>query len=298
VLWIALGIVAVVVAFYAYDAWNAVRIASAISEYEASQPKDTHGVILGKEGYRKMAGKTACLLIHGFRGSPEVFQELAQVLVDEGISVDAMLLPGHARGIEDLAATRWANWTAAVESAYLHLKEQHQQAFVIGFSLGALLAAHLATRHSPTGVIAISPLIRVNPKRYGDVSLRVRLWLAKGFFFTRVLELHRPSDIHDPVVKEACRSHPFYPIGTSQSILELTQMTMKEVRRIKCPLLVLQSRHDQVVDPSASEAFYNAAASADKELQWFENSGHELLLDQEKQQVFANVLEFLRKRSN
>lgn len=294
--WIILGGIALVLVMaYVGDARHASRVAREITEFESKLTFDEQGIETGKNSFLMMSREPACLLVHGFRGSTEVFRELAEFLSSSQITVNALLLPGHGRKVNALAASRWQNWNNAVESAYLHLKEVHEKIFIVGFSLGGLIALRIASRHPVDGVVAISPLISINPKRYGLLSPSLQVSLARFLLFTRILKSNSLPDVLDRDALEKLNTHPFHPIEACRSLLELVDTSQAEIRRVRCPLLVQQSRHDQVVDPQSVQDFYDEVVSGDKKLTWYEDSGHELLLDREKEAVFGEILAFIKK---
>ena len=67
-------------------------------------------------------GKTGCLLIHGFTGTPKEMRMLGDFLAAEGYTVLAPRLFGHATAPADMARARWADWVASVEDGMNLLK--------------------------------------------------------------------------------------------------------------------------------------------------------------------------------
>ena len=59
------------------------------------------------------------------------------------------------------------------------------------------------------------------------------------------------------------------------------------------PILVIQSRNDNVINPDSANIIYNSVESIDKKLSWYENSGHVITLDNEKDRLHEEVLTFL-----
>jgi esterase/lipase len=49
------------------------------------------------------------------------------------------------------------------------------------------------------------------------------------------------------------------------------------------------------VHPSAPETIYREVSSTVKELHWFDHSAHKVILDDERDQVFALTLAFIEK---
>ena len=57
----------------------------------------------------------------------------------------------------------------------------------------------------------------------------------------------------------------------------------EQLPNIDSPLLVIQSRNDNVVDPDSANVIYDNAASGKKQIEWFEKSGHVITLGPEKE---------------
>jgi carboxylesterase len=82
------------------------------------------------------------LLLHGFTSHPLLtLGPLPQVLREAGFAVSQPALPGHGTRPENLLKVRWQDWLLAAREAYAALPEPRG---VVGLSMGALLAAHLA----------------------------------------------------------------------------------------------------------------------------------------------------------
>ncbi|MDP6506891.1 MAG: alpha/beta fold hydrolase, partial [Planctomycetota bacterium] len=167
--WAILILASSVLAPLSCDFIYARKVNAAIREDESSLEFNDRGIVRGGEPFHHMGKEPACLLIHGFRGSPRVFQGISNHLKAADISFDAILLPGHGRRLRDLAETGWQDWSAAVESAYLKMKERHGRVVVIGFSLGGLLGLKLASQHQVEALVVLSPFFRVNRARAGFI---------------------------------------------------------------------------------------------------------------------------------
>ena len=73
--------------------------------------------------------------------------------------------------------------------------------------------------------------------------------------------------------------------------------SLDKLRRISCPLLVLHSEADEIVPFSQAQSCHQAAASTDKTLHAFKNSGHNDIVARHAP-VFTRLLsDFLRRAS-
>src|SRR5438046_1466988 len=119
---------------------------------EMIQQRDYTPFLLGPEDARR-----ACLLIHGFSGSPAEMRGLGEALAEQGIRVYGMVVKGHSEDVQDLAVSRRKDWIASAENALAQL-EHYQQIFLAGLSMGGVLSLILAGRHSDriAGLVTMS----------------------------------------------------------------------------------------------------------------------------------------------
>src|SRR5918998_1676938 len=93
-------------------------------------------VLPGCEPWSTNGGRHGVLVLHGFTGCPQSMRPLAEAFADEGYTVDLPLLPGHGTSPDDLAATRWSDWSGAAEAVYENLAARCDRVVVAGLSMG------------------------------------------------------------------------------------------------------------------------------------------------------------------
>jgi carboxylesterase len=64
---------------------------------------------------------------------------------------------------------------------------------------------------------------------------------------------------------------------------------------VKAPIVILETKRDQVVAPVSASIIHHKVSSKDKNLVWFEKSGHEMFLDNEATAVTQTVMTFIRR---
>jgi len=107
----------------------------------------------------------AVLLLHGFSNTSHDVFELGSYLSERGIAAQGILLPGHGTSPSDLNETTWRDWYDAVEHARQGLQKQGYSAvFVVGLSLGGLLALHVGAHSRIAGAMALAASISMNAK--------------------------------------------------------------------------------------------------------------------------------------
>lgn len=229
-------------------------------------------------------GRVGVVLSHGFTGTPASMRPWAQHLADAGYSVRLPLLPGHGTTWQDTNRTRWPQWYAEIERAYLDLRERCDVVFAMGLSMGGTLVTRLAEQHPD-----VAGLVLVNPA-YGTRRLDARF----APYFARLVR-SRPSiggDIKKPGVAEPAGDRT--PVIAFASLLALWKVTVADLSRLTAPVLMYRSREDHVVDDLSAELLHRGAVNADVREVPLENSYHVATLDNDAPEIFAGSVEFIR----
>lgn len=85
------------------------------------------------------------------------------------------------------------------------------------------------------------------------------------------------------------------PMNTLKSLQELIADVRKNVDMIYSPTFVVQARHDHMINTESANIIFNEVETDDKQLKWYEESGHVITLDKERDLVHQDVYEFLEK---
>src|SRR5512138_3744096 len=100
--------------------------------------------------------KPACLLIHGFTGTPKEMRWMGEFLNRHGYTCLGIRLTGHATDPEDMIRSNWTDWAASVEDGYSLLRSFTDNIFLLGLSMGGALSLLMSTRLDVMGVAVMS----------------------------------------------------------------------------------------------------------------------------------------------
>jgi carboxylesterase len=237
--------------------------------------------------------RTACLLVHGFTGTPKEMRWLGEYLAGEGYTVLGVRLAGHATQPRDMTRTRWKDWVACVEDGWHQLQGNADRIFVMGLSMGGVLSLYHASQFPVAGVVAMStpydmPVSKLQRfiKPYARALASVMPFMSKG-----------PDVWFNP---EAEAEHVCYPRDPVRAGLELDLLlgAMRDsLSQVSAPTLLMHSRDDPAVLPEHMPKIYDALGSEDKEMVWVEKSGHVITRDGDRERVFRTAAEFVRRVS-
>lgn len=232
-------------------------------------------------------GKTGCLLVHGFTGTPKEMRMLGDSLAESGYTVLAPRLFGHATSPEAMGRARWQDWLASVEDGMNLLRGCTDRQIVMGLSMGGVLTLLAAARYDFTAAVAFStPSTLSNDPR--SFLLPLIGWL----------NLHISKGKPDWRNVEAARDHMDYPYYSSRAIVELTHLIKvmrQELDQITIPVLLVQSKQDTTIPADSMDRLFQKIASTDKSKFWVENSGHVIIREPEREKIFIEVKSFLQR---
>lgn len=258
----------------------------------------------------------ACLLIHGFMGTPLEMQGLGVALATQDIRVYNMVVAGHTGNPEDLLRTGRKEWIASAEAGLGQLAS-YRYVFIVGLSMGGALALLLASRHAEriAGVVAMSSPTRLTTDGWQSMVLPLlplARHLIKWFYPAAGLDFNDPK-VQEEALKQARLRDPQATIDFSDSkviafikenvrvpvpaIDELIQLTKEERRnlgKVCSPLLIIHSKRDENVKPSSAEELYRlATAASPKSLHLLERSDHVITMGPEREKVYELIIEFI-----
>lgn len=236
--------------------------------------------------------KPACLLIHGFTGTPKEMHWMGEYLNEQGFTCLGIRLAGHATNPEDMIRSNWTDWTASVEDGYHLLRGVTKDIFLMGLSMGGILSLLMSTRLEVRGAVGMSTPYKLPD----DPRLRHIDWIARMIPFMPKSDEEPGAGWFD---KEAWKGHISYPMNPVRSIGQLNKL-LGEMRaalpKIDVPVLLIHSKDDKYVLPENMELIHaDLKKASDKTKLYVTGSGHVVTRDAARRQVFESVLEFIQR---
>jgi carboxylesterase len=233
-------------------------------------------------------GPHGVVLIHGFPGSPAEMRPLGEALAAHGFSVLAPLLPGHGTTVEDLARVAWTDWAVAVAEAHELLTGRCQRVSVAGLSLGALLTLNLAAERPVESLVVYSPPILIDNPLF-------RLSRLYGWIPAAIPQSWTNTAPADPEINRRTWYYESIPLRSIHQVHLLTDHVRRQLPAVTAPALVFMSRHDASVRLESGEIVLNEIGSTDKTLVTLTESGHNPLIDREREFVYEETAHFFRR---
>jgi len=231
-------------------------------------------------------GSIGVLLVHGFTGSPKEMREMGEYLYKRGYSVHGVRLAGHATKPEDLLRVHWEDWLVSIEAGYYLLQDISEKIIIAGLSMGGVLSLLFASLYHVSGVIAMSTPYDLPPdprRKILPLLWRIMKNIPKG-----------EPDWDDPTAEEGHVSYPAYPTKAIIQLGSLMTEMQSSLKNIKVPALIMHSKKDGGVPIENMSSIYSMLGSTDKKMITFEQSGHVIVRDSEKDQVFSEADTFIK----
>jgi carboxylesterase len=236
------------------------------------------------EPFSADGGPIGVVVSHGFTGNPSSMRPWADHLAAAGYTVRLPLLPGHGGTWQETNRSRWPQWYATIESAFLELRQRCERVFAVGLSMGGTLVTRLAEQHPDD----VAGLVLVNPA-YATRRLDAKFapyitWAIKS----------RPAiggDIKKPGVEEEAADRT--PVVAFASLQKLWKTTLGDLAAVRAPVLMYRSREDHVVDDLSAKLLKERAVNTTVREVILENSYHVATLDYDAPTIFEGSVEFI-----
>ncbi len=230
---------------------------------------------------RKRKSPVGALVLHGFTSHISCVSPIEDLLKDRKIPYRFPLLRGHGTRYEDLVGVTAKDWYEDAEDAMLELLQECEQVILIGHSMGGLLALDLAAHWNDKvrAVVPVAPAIK-----FADPLTALTPVLAKLFGFWP-----SPNAFVDPELAKNSRNYPKFATDAFTELYNYGGEVINRLSFVRVPVAVLHTRKDQVVAPRSADIVLSKVSSKDKEMVWFDKSGHEMFMDLEADAVTAAV---------
>lgn len=264
---------------------------------ERSSPRDAKtGILVGAEdrwlGPADSPG--AVLMVHGFVGAGNNFNDLPERLAERGWRVHVMRLPGHGTTPHDFEQTSAEELIRAVRWELASLRSHYQHVVVISHSMGGALSVLAVSQEGADGLVLGAPFFDVTyrwfyvlpPKLWLTITGPAMRWLYKGKLF---LQVNRKE------AKPLIVNYRWVPVRGLKTLFEIGNMASQPevLRRVNCPVLLILPRWDTAASPKASMKAFEKIGSKNTRAVCLTESDHQIYWDYDRQQVCDEILRFV-----
>lgn len=288
--------------------------------------------MLGKETWRSYDGKempwrahevargtplrAVLITVHGLSGAASDFWMLDESLPPRGIAVCGLELRGMGndpdlRSRGDIPAA--GVWRKDLLTFHKLVSASHPgvPVYWYGESVGSLIALHTLADMAadcelgerPAGLILSSPVAgfrrKPGPLKHLAIHAAMALMPRKKVNLEKLVGV-KDADIqvtanttHGSRMAVTPHHVPEFTFRLLHGIAGMVRTIPDASRKVELPLLVLATPNDVISSRRQVEAYFDAVASGDKSIRWYEDSYHLLLHDVQRDEVLRDVTAWL-----
>jgi len=230
------------------------------------------------------AGKRAVLLLHGFTGNSSDVRMLGRFLEKNGYTSLAPHYKGHGVPPEELIHTGPSDWWKDVMRGYDQLKSAgYEEIAVAGLSLGGVFSLKLGYTVPVKGIVTMC----------APMTMKTTELMFEGVLkYARDYKRYEGKDTSH--IEEEVEELQKQSMEGLSDLRKLIYDVRNHIDHVYAPLFAVQGRQDTVIDVNSANIIHDEVESFEKQIKWYEKSGHVITLDQEKEQLHEDILEFLQ----
>jgi carboxylesterase len=232
------------------------------------------------------AGEKAVLLLHGFTGNTADVRMLGRFLESKGYTSHAPQYKGHGNTPpEEFIQTTPEDWWESVINGYQLLMDKgYKKIAAAGLSLGGVFSLKLAMAYPLVGIVPMCAPLGFSQE---DTLKNMVVSYAKDY-----------KEVEGKTEKEIAIEMKIFqnkPMEAVKGLIRLVEEVRNRLHDIKVPTLVIQGRHDQIIDMDSPTTIHEQIQSIIKEIKWYEQSGHVITLGDERNLVEEDIVKFLER---
>lgn len=229
-----------------------------------------------------MLFRKAILIIHGFGGGTydEEYLENRLELI-RNFDVFTFTLPGHDGLFKsNMKENEWIKKTD--EMIDFLIKNNYKTIYVIGHSMGGVLASRLASKHKEIKkLVLLAAAFRYLEFKDDNIdvvkSLKKTPELVKDYkeeFLSRLIKM---------------------PPNAIKEFIKTVKNNEYVLKNINIPTLIIQGTSDSLVPLETADYIYNEIPSTNKEVLILDGVNHDIFKSTKKEEVTEEIIKFLTK---
>ena len=234
--------------------------------------------------------KHGVYLIHGFTNTTYETKKLAKYLADNGYYTVANNLPGHGTTIEECNRVKYKDWITAVEQGVAQLASKCDKIHVIGSSMGAVLALHIASIFPINSLVLIAPVLKFK----SEFKTRILVPL-----FNKMIPITDKASQYKDGKNMTFYGYSSYPNKALNEMRKLTNLVKKKLMKIKSPTLLIHSESDLTCIIDNYHIVNNNIKSEIKEKLIVKKSSHNMISENkysdEYDLIYQTINQFINK---
>lgn len=223
-----------------------------------------------------------CLIIHGYTGGPYEVEPLRAYLEEHtDWKIHVPQLTGHGKEL-DLAEVPYEVWLNDAKVAFEKLQADCDEIYVVGFSMGGMIAAYLASQYKIDKLVLLSTARKYPSFKY--LSYYVGKMIGDGF---------KGKLRENETFRHYKSKFGQVPLRSNLEFMKLVHETKDYLQDVQSPVLIAQGQKDGLVPFKTVYALEDEIGSEEKEVVFFEESDHLICLGDNRDILVQMIYDFL-----
>lgn len=225
--------------------------------------------------------KKAILIIHGFAGGTYDNEDLANYLeLNRNFDVFQFTLPGHDRNLSKVEYQEWIN--SSEEKVEWLIKNGYNKIYLIGHSMGGVIATHLASRYKEVKKLVLAaPAFQYLNVIKDDLNFHKSLKIAP-----KIIKDYGSDEIIARMLK--------FNVTVIKEFMDLVNHYYECPKYVTCKTLIIQGKNDSLVPVSSSEYVFDNIKTKNKKIFVIDEVTHDVFRSKRKEEIFKLVERFLK----
>jgi len=274
-------------------------------EHGQGEFKGARGFRIFYQWWRPEESRAVLLVVHGYAEHSGRYMNLVNYFVPRGYAVYALDHRGHGRSQGRRGYVERFRYYLDDLKAFHDLvreREPRRKIFMIGHSMGGLIALAYALRHQEEmdGLILSGAGVRVGE---GLSPLTVALGKLLSVITPRagMVKIEAEAISRDPTVVKAYVNDPLVYTGKISArlgaeMLAVAQEVERRASELRLPCLIMHGGADRLANPDGSRMLYERISSEDKALKIYRGFHQEIFNEPERERVFRDMEAWLEAR--
>jgi acylglycerol lipase len=243
------------------------------------------------------------VLIHGFNAHSGYMEWPGEQFAAHGMATYALDLRGRGKSEgERFYVEKFLDYLADVDHLVSIARDENPglPVYILGHSAGGVIATSYVFEHQTqiAGLICESFAYDVGLPHLVQLALEGVGALAPHI---HVFSLNNSDFSRDPAAVERMNNDPLIakesqPAETASELLKAADRLTTNFAKFTAPVLIIHGTADKATRHEGSEKFFDLAASTDKTLKLYDGHYHDLLADIGKEEVMADIQNWIDAR--
>lgn len=227
--------------------------------------------------------KIGVLMLHGFSGGPYEIEPLAKYIENNtNWIIEKPTFMGHGDSLS-LKGYKAEHWLMDAEIAYRQLAKKVDEIYIVGFSMGGIIALYLAMRYKVKKLVLLSAAAKY--VAHSQLLKDIRL-MAREAMYGQLKE-NELFNRYKNKIKNV-------PVSATFQFMKIVRQVKLYMHKIDVPTFIAQGRLDGIVPYATAQLLYDQLPTKEKQIYFSPKGKHHICYSNDCDLWFPKVINFLQ----